>query len=48
MSPLWLLLIVPICFIAGYIASAIVLSGSQDERCTYCKYGDPFDEEAWK
>jgi hypothetical protein len=45
MSPLWLLLIIPVCFCVGYMVCGIVAIGAQDERCTYCKYGDPFDEE---
>ena len=48
MSPLWLLLIIPACFWAGYIVCALIMSGAQDEMCSYCKYGDPFDEEAQK
>ena len=48
MSPLWLILIVPACFWGGFLVCGLVANGAQDERCSYCKYGDPFKEETQK
>lgn len=45
MSPLWLILIIPAFFTLGYMICGLIMSGIQDEKCSYCKYGDPFDEE---
>lgn len=45
MSPLWLLFIIPACFVCGYIVCALVMRSIQDEKCAYCKYGEPFDEK---
>lgn len=48
MSPLWLLLIVPLSATVGFMTCAIVSHASKHERCPYCYeelYGK--DEEVW-
>ena len=44
-SPLWLILIIPTCAMIGYIMGGAMASSAQADKCTKCKYGDPFDEE---
>lgn len=36
MSPLWLLLIVPAAFTAGYVLCGFIANGEQVDRCTRC------------
>lgn len=47
-SPLWLILIIPTCTMIGYIMGGAMASSAQANKCTKCKYGDPFDEETQK
>lgn len=48
MSPLWLLLIVPLSATVGFMACALISHASMYERCPYCDeelYEK--DEEVW-
>lgn len=45
MSPLWLILIVPAVFMAGYITGGILITSAQSDQCTRCKYGEPFQDK---
>lgn len=45
MSPLWLIIIIPLSFSAGYLLCGFFESAKWAYRCTKCQYGDPFAEE---
>lgn len=37
-SAWWLLLIIPACFLGGYVVCGVMASGSQADDCTECIY----------
>ena len=45
MSPLWLILIVPAAFIAGYVMCGMFSNAEQEDRCRRC-FMTKKDEEA--
>ena len=45
MSPLWLILIIPVTFMVGYITGGILITSAQADQCTRCKYGEPFEDK---
>jgi hypothetical protein len=36
MSPLWLILIVPVVFLSGYVLGGFFTLGDQEDRCRAC------------
>ena len=48
MSPLWLIVIIPTCVTIGYIMGGAMVNSAQADKCTKCKYGDPFNKETQK
>ena len=45
MSPLWLVAIIPACVMIGYITGGAMASSAQADKCTRCKFGEPFEDK---
>jgi hypothetical protein len=45
MSPLWLVVIIPACVMAGYIMGGAMASSAQADKCIQCRFGEPFEDK---